>query len=149
MRREPIAVIDIGSNTIRSLIVETLPHGGYRILDDEREVARLASGLDRNSRLSAAAITRAVAALKRMAEIARARGAREVAVVATSAIRNAGNRQAFMARVAHETGLRVRVISGQEEARLAFESAALSFDLENRPCAVADVGGGGDRKSVV
>ncbi|HZI92856.1 MAG TPA: Ppx/GppA phosphatase family protein, partial [Patescibacteria group bacterium] len=142
MKRGPIAVIDIGSNTIRSLIVETLPGGGYRILDDEREAARLASGLDSNGRLAPAAVARAVKALKRMAEIARARGARRAAVVATSAIRGASNRRSFVNRVARETGLRVRVISGAEEAQLAFESAALSFDLENRPCGVADVGGG-------
>ena len=122
--------------------METLPHGGYRVLDDERETARLASGLNRDGCLSAAAIARAVKALKRMAEIIRARGARRVAVVATSAIRNASNRRFFVARVARETGLRVRVISGAEEGQLAFESAALSFDLEDRPCAVADVGGG-------
>jgi exopolyphosphatase/guanosine-5'-triphosphate,3'-diphosphate pyrophosphatase len=142
MKRRPVAVIDIGSNTIRSLIVETLPEGSYRILDDEREVARLASGLSRSKRLSPAAIGRAVRALKRMAEIARARGVRRVAVVATSAIRSVSNRERFVDRVRAETGLRVRVISGGEEARLAFESAAGSFDLGDHPCAVVDVGGG-------
>jgi exopolyphosphatase/guanosine-5'-triphosphate,3'-diphosphate pyrophosphatase len=142
MKRHPLAVIDIGSNTIRSLVVEVLPGGTYRVLDDEREVARLASGLNRRGCLSAEAIRRAVVALKRMAEIARARGARRMSVLATSAIRNATNRRAFLDRVRLETGLRVRVISEAEEARLAFESAAQSFDLGEQPCAVADVGGG-------
>ena len=142
MKQQPLAVIDIGSNTIRSLIVETQPDGTYRVLDDEREVARLASGLNRQGKISAAAIQRAVRALQRMAEIARARGVRRIAVVATSAIRNAANRQTFVDRVRSSTGLRVRVISGLEEARMAFESAAGSFDLGDQPCAVADVGGG-------
>jgi exopolyphosphatase/guanosine-5'-triphosphate,3'-diphosphate pyrophosphatase len=142
MKRRRLAIIDIGSNTIRSLVVETLPNRTYRILDDEREVARLASGLNRAGRLSESAIQRAVKALKRMAEIARARGVHRVAVVATSAIRNASNRQTFLDRVRSETGLRVRVISGSEEARLAFESAAGSFNLADHPCAVVDVGGG-------
>ncbi|HEV8376027.1 MAG TPA: Ppx/GppA phosphatase family protein, partial [Candidatus Polarisedimenticolia bacterium] len=142
MRLRPLAVVDIGSNTIRSLIVQTLADGTYRILDDERDVARLASGLNRRGGLSAAAIQRAVNSLKRMADIIRARTARKVTVVATSAIRNASNRQLFLDRVQAETGLRVRVISAKEEARLAFESAAGSFDLAGRPCAVADVGGG-------
>lgn len=142
MKRGPVAVIDIGSNTIRSLVVQMSSDGGYRILDDERDVARLASGLGSNGRLSAAAMGRAVKALKRMSEIIRARGVTKVGVVATSAIRNASNRRAFVARVRRETGLQVRVVSGMEEAQLAFESAALSFDLEDRPCAVADVGGG-------
>ena len=142
MKRACLGVVDVGSNTIRSLIVEADPDGSYRALDDEREVARLAAGLTRQGRLSSAAMQRAVTALKRMAEIARARGAESVSVVATSAIRNAANRAQFVSRVRSETGLRVRVISEQEEAGLAFESAARSFDLEDRPCAVADVGGG-------
>lgn len=142
MKRGPVAVIDIGSNTIRSLVAGTSSDGSYRILDDERDVTRLASGLNRNGRLSAAAITRAVKALGRMSEILEARGVTRAAVVATSAIRNAANRRQFVSQVQRETGLHVRVISGSEEAQLAFESAALSFDLQDRPCAVADVGGG-------
>jgi exopolyphosphatase/guanosine-5'-triphosphate,3'-diphosphate pyrophosphatase len=141
MKPRPLAVIDIGSNTIRSLIVEVLPDTSYRVLDDEREVARLASELTRRMRLSRAAIQNAVNALKRMSDILRARGVKKVSVVATSAIRNASNRRLFVERVRAETGLRVRVISAKEEAALAFESAAASFELSG-PCAVADVGGG-------
>ncbi|MGH9867828.1 MAG: HD domain-containing protein [Candidatus Polarisedimenticolia bacterium] len=142
MRHVPLGVIDIGSNTIRSLIVMTQPSGGYRILDDEREVVRLASGLDRRGRLSEAAMARALVALRRMAGIARARGVRRMSVVATSALRSASNRRLFVGRALRETGLKVRVISGDEEAELAFESASLSFPLDGQPCAVVDVGGG-------
>src|SRR5262245_5995292 len=142
MNNGPLGVIDIGSNTIRSLIVETRKEGGYRILDDEREVVRLASGLTQRGRLSAAAMERALLTLRRMADIARARKVRRIAVVATSALRCASNRELFVRRALRETGLRVRVISGAEEAELAFESAALSFPLDGRPCAVVDVGGG-------
>jgi len=142
MKPRPLAVIDIGSNTIRSLIVEVLRDGSYRVLDDEREVARLASELTRKKRLSRAAIQNAVNALRRMSDIIRARGVKKVSVVATSAIRNASNRKLFVERVRVETGLRVRVISANEEGTLAFESAAASFELAGRPCAVADVGGG-------
>jgi len=142
MKRTVLGVVDIGSNTIRSLIVEAAPDGAWRTLDDEREMARLAAGLNRQGRLSPGAIRRAVAVLKRMAEIARGRGVERMSVVATSAIRNAANRRSFVERVRAETGLRVRVISEQEEAELAFESAARSFDLGDHPCAVADVGGG-------
>jgi exopolyphosphatase/guanosine-5'-triphosphate,3'-diphosphate pyrophosphatase len=142
MKRAVLGVVDIGSNTIRSLIVEAMPDGTWRNLDDEREMARLAAGLTRQGRLTRAAMRRAVAALKRMAEIARARGVERLVVVATSAIRNAANRRQFVDRVRAETGLRVRVISEEEEAELAFESAARCFDLADRPCAVADVGGG-------
>jgi exopolyphosphatase/guanosine-5'-triphosphate,3'-diphosphate pyrophosphatase len=140
--RGPIAVIDVGSNTIRSLVFEVGRDGQERILDDEREVARLASGLGARGRLQRAAMRRALTALRRMADIARARGARRFAVVGTSALREATNRRAFVDQVRAETGLRLRVISEGEEARLAFESAALSFDLGDTPCAVVDIGGG-------
>ncbi len=142
MKRRLLAVIDVGSNTIRSLIVEAQRDGSYRTLDGERDMVRLASGLDRRGRLAPKAMRRAVAALGRMAEIARARGVRRIAVVATSALREARNRRLFIDRSRAQTGLRVRVISEDEEATLAFESAAHSFDLGDQPCAVADVGGG-------
>ena len=142
IRRRPLAVIDVGSNSIRSLVVDMEGEGAPKVLDDQREVVRLASGLRRRGRLSRKAMGRAIEALKRMADIARARGARRVAVVGTSAIREASNRREFIERVRAETGLRLRVISEEEEARLAFESAALSFDLGSEPCAVIDLGGG-------
>jgi exopolyphosphatase/guanosine-5'-triphosphate,3'-diphosphate pyrophosphatase len=143
IRHKPLAVIDVGSNSIRSLVVEMEGKGATpKVLDDQREVVRLASGLRRRGRLSRKAMGRAIEALKRMADIARARGARRVAVVGTSAIREASNRRQFIERVHAQTGLRLRVVSEDEEARLAFESAALSFDLGNEPCAVIDLGGG-------
>jgi exopolyphosphatase/guanosine-5'-triphosphate,3'-diphosphate pyrophosphatase len=142
MKKRPIAVIDVGSNTIRSMVVDVEKDGTPKILDDSREVVRLASGLRRRGRLSRKAMRRAITALRRMADIARARGARRVAVVGTSAIREADNRRQFIERVRAEAGLRLRVVSETEEARLAFESAALSFDLGDQPCAVADIGGG-------
>jgi exopolyphosphatase/guanosine-5'-triphosphate,3'-diphosphate pyrophosphatase len=142
VRAKRFGVVDVGSNTIRSLVVEVRADGSSRVLDDEREVARLASGLDGHGRLSGGAMRRAIAALRRMAAITRGRGVRRISAVATSAIRNARNRKAFVDRVRSETGLRLRVISGAEEARLAFESAARSFDLGERPVVVADVGGG-------
>jgi len=142
MRPRAVAVIDVGSNTIRSLVVGVDRAGNRRVLDDEKEVVRLASGLTSRGRLSGRAIRRALVTLDRLAAIARERGARRFAVVGTSAIRVAANRRAFVDRVRAETGLRLKVVSETEEARLAFESAAHSFDLGDQPCAVVDIGGG-------
>jgi len=142
VKPQTVAVIDVGSNTIRSLVVQVARDGTRRVLDDEKEMARLASGLTARGRLSGKAIRRALVTLKRLAAIARERGARRFAVVGTSAIRVAANRRAFVDRVRAETGLRLRVVSEVEEARLAFESAALSFDLGDQPVAVVDIGGG-------
>ena len=142
MKARAVAVIDVGSNTIRSLVVGVDRDGNRRVLDDEKEVVRLASGLNARGRLSGRAMRRALVTLGRLAAIARERGARRFAVVGTSAIRIAANRRAFVDRVRAETGLRLRVVSEAEEARLAFESAAHSFDLGDQPCAVVDIGGG-------
>ncbi len=142
MSRRPIGVIDIGSNAIRAMIVEPLPDGTYRILDDERAPIRLAAGMTKQGTLSKASMVRALEALRKIADIFRARGVVRRSVVATSAIRNARNRQDFVDQVRTFSGLRVRVISGQEEARLAFESAARNFNLTAQRCAVVDVGGG-------
>jgi exopolyphosphatase/guanosine-5'-triphosphate,3'-diphosphate pyrophosphatase len=141
-RPRPLAIIDVGSNSIRSLVVEVAPDGTTKVVDDQREVVRLASGLRKDGRLSPKAMKRALLALARMADIARARGARRIAVIGTSAIREAKNQRVFLDRVRAETGLRLRVVSESEEARLAFESAALSFDLGDQPVAVVDIGGG-------
>jgi exopolyphosphatase/guanosine-5'-triphosphate,3'-diphosphate pyrophosphatase len=142
MRPRAVAVIDVGSNTIRSLVVGVDRDGNRRVLDDEKEVVRLAAGLNARGRLSGRAMRRALVTLGRLAAIARERGARRFTVVGTSAIRVAANRRAFVDRVRAETGLRLRVVSETEEARLAFESAAHSFDLGDQPCAVVDIGGG-------
>jgi len=142
VKARAVAVIDVGSNTIRSLVVGVDRDGNRRVLDDEKEVVRLASGLNARGRLSGRAMRRALVTLGRLAAIARERGARRFAVVGTSAIRIAANRRAFVDRVRAETGLRLRVVSEAEEARLAFESAAHSFDLGDQPCAVVDIGGG-------
>ena len=141
-RPRPLAIIDVGSNSIRSLVVEVSPEGGTKVVDDQREVVRLAAGLKKDGRLSPKAMKRALLALGRMADIARARGARRIAVIGTSAIREAKNQRVFLDRVRTETGLRLRVVSENEEARLAFESAALSFELGDQPVAVVDIGGG-------
>jgi exopolyphosphatase/guanosine-5'-triphosphate,3'-diphosphate pyrophosphatase len=141
-RPRPLAIIDVGSNSIRSLVVEVSPEGATKVVDDQREVVRLASGLKKDGRLSPKGMKRALQALGRMAEVARARGARRIAVIGTSAIREARNQRTFLDRVRTETGLRLKVVSESEEARLAFESAALSFDLGDQPVAVADIGGG-------
>lgn len=142
MKTRAVAVIDVGSNTIRSLVVGVDRDGNRRVLDDEKEVVRLASGLNARGRLSGRAMRRALVTLGRLAAIARERGARRFAVVGTSAIRVAANRHAFVDRVRAETGLQLRVVSESEEARLAFESAAHSFDLGDQPCVVVDIGGG-------
>jgi len=137
-----IAAIDIGSNSVRLVVAQVLPGGGYRILNEERENTRLASVLASTGRLDTTAMNQTLAALRNFLTIAQGFGAREVRAIATSAIREAVNGRAFCERIQAELQLKVEVIAPREEARLAFLSVTRAFDVANREVAVADIGGG-------
>jgi exopolyphosphatase/guanosine-5'-triphosphate,3'-diphosphate pyrophosphatase len=123
-------------------VAEVQDDDTYRILDEEREMVRLGEKLDRTGRLSDAAVERALAALGKMKAIADGFGVTEIRAIATSAVREAANGRGFIREVLNQHRLRIEVISGEEEAQLAFRSAARHFDLEGRSTAVVDIGGG-------
>jgi exopolyphosphatase/guanosine-5'-triphosphate,3'-diphosphate pyrophosphatase len=137
-----IAAIDIGSNSIRQTIADVSPGGSIRVVDEMRASPRLGAGLDRTGALSEIAIENALATLSRMATLAKQQGAKRTEVVATSAVREAANGAAFLGLVREETGLRVRVLNGDDEARLSFLSALAHFDLATGRAVVMDIGGG-------
>lgn len=137
-----IAAIDIGSNSIRQIVADVDAAGAIRVIDEMKAAPRLAAGLLETSRISDEAMDRAVESLGRMAVLARQLGAQRVDAVATSAVREAANGRQFIARVRRETGLRVRVIDGLEEARLSFRSAVAHFDMGVGRTVVLDIGGG-------
>src|SRR5690606_28658986 len=89
--RERLAALDVGSNSIRLLVAEYDPQGGLEVIDEVKEHPRLATGLAATGRLDPAAMDAAMAALRRMHEVCQRRGARRIAAVATSAVREAGN----------------------------------------------------------
>ncbi len=137
-----LAAIDIGTNSIRLVVAEVEVGGSYRILDEEREMARLGTGLYRSGRLAAAAMDRALAALGRMKAIVDGFAVAELRCVATAAVREAANGGAFRREVQRRLKLRVELITAEEEAQLAFQSAVRHFDVGRRPVAIADIGGG-------
>lgn len=136
----PRAVADIGSNSARLLVVRATDQGHLDVLADARVALRLMRDLDANSRLTTAAVQRTVQTLSAFTTIARRHGARAVNVVATSAVRDAVNREAFIAEVQRRTGLVVVVLSGEDEARLALVGAVSGLPVESG--AVVDLGGG-------
>ena len=140
--RERLAAIDVGSNSIRLLIAEYEPSAGIVPIDEVKAQPRLAQGLATTGRLDPAAIDRALAALRRMADICRQRGATRIAAVATAAVREARNGGEFITRVRDELGLPLRVITPEHEAQLSFRSVRQHFRLENSKALVADIGGG-------
>jgi exopolyphosphatase/guanosine-5'-triphosphate,3'-diphosphate pyrophosphatase len=142
VKKNRLAAIDIGSNSIRCIVVEVDKAGKYRVLDDEKATVRLGEGLARESAISEAAWQRTLDALSRMKKIVDGYGVMGIETAATSAVRRAANGAAFVRAVADTIGLQIAVISGEEEAELAVLSALHNFDMEGMRYAMADIGGG-------
>ncbi|MBE9373885.1 Ppx/GppA family phosphatase [Saccharopolyspora sp. HNM0983] len=148
-----VAAIDCGTNSIRLLVadVSVSPEeesgvpGGRRDLRDvhrEMRIVRLGQGVDATGRLAEEAIERTRQALVDYAAIARRKGVQAVRMVATSATRDASNREDFFGMVRDVLGVDAEVITGDEEARLSFTGAVGDLDPADGPFVVADVGGG-------
>jgi exopolyphosphatase / guanosine-5'-triphosphate,3'-diphosphate pyrophosphatase len=140
-----MAVIDVGTNSIRLEIVDARPDRTYRILDDEKETARLGAGMLRTGELAPEPMERSVQTIARMAAIAAGRGVppANLRVIGTYAVRAAKNREQFLALVKERTGLEVTVLPPDQEAKLAFLSVSHAFDtLSDVTSAVVDIGGG-------
>ena len=142
MENNRLAAIDIGSNSIRCIVVEVDEQGKYRVLDDEKETVRLGEGIVKNNAISGDAWERAMSALSRMKKIIDGCGVIGIETAATSAVRRAVNGEAFVKAVADNIGLRIEVISGEEEAELAALSVQNNFDMEGKSYAMVDIGGG-------
>jgi exopolyphosphatase / guanosine-5'-triphosphate,3'-diphosphate pyrophosphatase len=137
-----ISAIDIGSNSIRQTIADVSPTGTIRVVDELKAAPRLGAGLYNKGKLSEIAIQNAMSTLSRMATLANQLGVKRTEVVATSAVRDASNGEEFLRLVKSETGLKVRILHGEDEARLSFRSALAHFDLGVGRAVVMDIGGG-------
>ncbi len=137
----PFAALDLGTNNCR-LLMASPTGGGFRVVDSFSRIVRLGEGLSTTGRLAEPAMDRAAAALRACAEKLARRPVRRLEAVATEACRRAANGPAFLARVAAETGLRLRVITPREEAELAMESCAPLLEPGDRRALLFDIGGG-------
>ncbi|MFT4201393.1 exopolyphosphatase [Gordonia sp. (in: high G+C Gram-positive bacteria)] len=141
-----VGAVDCGTNSIRLLVADRAVDG-LRDLHREMVVVRLGQGVDATGRFADEAIERTRAALAGYAATMRDLGVQRVDMVATSATRDAANRDEFFAMTAELLGTVVpgavaRVISGDEEARLSFRGAVGDLDPALGPFAVTDLGGG-------
>jgi exopolyphosphatase/guanosine-5'-triphosphate,3'-diphosphate pyrophosphatase len=136
----PVAVIDLGSNSGRIVVLGIAPQGHLEILADGRSPLRLARDLAAQPRLTGEAIDRVVAALKDFTAIAAGSTARRVIAVATSAVREAENGGELLERVRTEAGIEVAVIDGEKEARCSFLGAVYGVQAEHGT--LIDIGGG-------
>jgi len=135
-----IAIIDLGSNTTRMVIYEYERDRYFRLKDEIREVVRLREGMGRTNVLRAAAIQRAINAMRMFRELVDDREVEGVIAVTTSAVRDAVNRDTFLARVKAETGWDLRTLSGKEEGYYGALGAVNATCL--REGFVVDLGGG-------
>ncbi|MEO7361270.1 MAG: Ppx/GppA family phosphatase, partial [Gemmatimonadaceae bacterium] len=124
-----IAAIDIGSNSVRQIIADVSATGQIRVVDEMKTMPRLGEGLERTGALGQTAVDAALAAVARMVTLAKQMGAARIEIVATSAVRDASNGEEFSTRVQNDTGIAVRVLSGEQEALLSFRSALAHFEL--------------------
>ncbi len=137
-----LAAIDVGSNSVHMLIADVSRDGHIEVLDRVKEMVRLGRKSFTTGRLTEESMDLAVRAMINFQRLLKVRRVQKMRAVATSAVREARNRAAFIRRIRSETGIPVEVISGQEEARLIFQAARHALGLDGGPFLLVDVGGG-------
>lgn len=137
-----LSAIDIGTNSVHLIVADVDRRTGkFRILDRERELVRLGSGPSDMKSLSHESMARGIETIRRFKAIADAAKA-PVRAVATSAVREAANRGEFIRRVAKQTGVRVEIASGFEEARLIYLGVLQALPVFRKKALLVDIGGG-------
>lgn len=136
-----VAAVDCGTNSVRLLIADFVD-GTSVDVERRMEIVRLGEGVDRTGMLAPAALKRTFAAMREYAKLIERHGAERVRVAATSATRDAGNREEFAAGVREIFGVEPEVITGVEEARLSFTGATRGLTGHRPPYLVVDIGGG-------
>ena len=133
----PVAAIDCGTNSTRLLV-----HDGTTALERHMTITRLGQGVDATRRLASEAIVRTVECLERFREVMDHHGVERVRITATSAARDAGNRDEFFDAAQAVVGHRPELLSGSGEGRLSFAGATAELDPDDGPFLVVDIGGG-------
>ncbi len=143
-----VAFIDIGTNSVRLLLVRINPNGSYKPLTIQKESVRLGEKEFIDRILQPEAMKRAVIVCRKFVELARAYGAEEIMAVATSATRDASNKVQFLEMLKNEAYLEVCPISGIEEARLIYLGVSSGLRLGDSRALLIDIGGGSTEVSV-
>ncbi len=133
-----VAAVDCGTNSTRLLVSED----GNRTLDRRMRITRLGQGVDADGRLASDAVERTAAVLREYREVMDGHGVERVRMTATSAARDADNRDEFFELAEDIVGVRPELLSGDEEGRLSFLGATSELDPAEGPFLVTDIGGG-------
>jgi exopolyphosphatase / guanosine-5'-triphosphate,3'-diphosphate pyrophosphatase len=137
-----VSFIDIGTNSVRLLVVRLNPNHSYTILTRQKQQVRLGEGEFDDDEIKAEAIERLVVVCRKFTDLARTFSTEEFVAVATSAMREASNQSEVLHLLRQEAQIDVRVISGQEEARLIYLGVASGVHIEDRQAFFIDIGGG-------
>ena len=143
-----LAAIDIGSNSIKLAVADAADSESFAVLTREKEVIRLGHETLRKGRLSRAAIERAIGCIQRFKTIADTHRVEQIVTVATASVREADNAAQFIKEVGQQTGLRVEILSGIEEARLIGLAASHGCALKAATNINIDIGGGSTELSL-
>ena len=136
-----IATIDVGSNSVHMIVCQVRPDASFEVVDREKDMIRLGAGAV-DGRLPDANIATALASLAKFRRLAESHGVDEIIVAATSAVREAKNGTVLITQARRQLGLRVKVISGSDEARLIHLAAAYAIGIGSSRAVVIDIGGG-------
>mgnify|MGYP003299895225 FL=1 len=137
-----IASIDIGSNTARLLILESTGDQKFKLLVSKRSITRLGEGIEAQGKLTEHRMQTTLKVLSRFRQICLENGDPPLFAVATSAVREASNGQEFVRLAKKETGIDIKIITWEEEARLTLEGVYWKIPHENRRIITFDIGGG-------
>lgn len=144
-----MAIIDLGTNSVRFDVHSVGSHGSPKLLHREKQMIRLGQDVFLKGRVNAGGFDRAVRAFQEFRRVAEGFGVRKVVAFGTSALREAQNSAEFVERVKDSTGIEVKVISGQEEAKLiAIGVLAHEPSLPRSRFALVDIGGGSTEISI-
>ena len=136
------AVIDVGTNSVKLCVGERSADGAWRFLADASAVTRLGEGLTEHGGISDAAVERTVTAIEGMVGEARGLDATAIVAIGTAGLRTASNTVSVVSRIASRTGIRIEVVGGEEESRLAFLGVMPDLDVGDGSLVVFDTGGG-------
>jgi len=137
---DKIAIIDLGSNSVRMIIMKILDNGSYKMIDQAKEMVRLSEGMSQDSYLKPVAVQRTIGALKLFRKLIDSYEVENVVAIATAGVRNAKNGNPFIEKVKNETGFHFDVIPGEMEAYYDYIGVINTIALED--CVILDVGGG-------
>lgn len=142
-----IGIIELGSNSARLIIVEIATNGAYKLIYHQKETVRISQDADKNQQLQPAAMVRAMTLLQTFAHLCRLHHTDNILAVGTAAIRNTHNGAEFIKTVTQQTGITIKIISGETEAKLGYLGAINTLAVTN--AVLFDLGGGSTELTLI